>query len=455
MATLTKVATANLPSWGRAWSRPSRYKVAYGGRGSGKTWFIATRLLLHGLERPIRVACMRETQKSIAESCKQTLEEVINLYGLKDEYRITNENIDGRNGTHFLFRGMNTATKDAVYGLESIDYCWFEEAHKMSLSSFEIMRNTIRKDKSEIWFSFNPRYRSDPVYREFVVQRHPDSIVSKVNFHKNPWFPEVLEGERLHCLDVTPERYAHIWLGEPDDEGADRLVLPYQLIIKCVDAHKKLGLTESDLDGRLHAGLDVADTGVDRNALVMRRGPLIVSAEQWTAPTLGVTTRRAHSICSERAVQRLYYDAGGVGGGVRSHLQDIGKRPYFAEPVQFGGEVTGGDFEFSHRVKNRDFFARRNSQLAWALKLRALRTEQLLTDENGTSEVQPDKCLFIDSRIRDLDTFLTQLAQPWWDENPTGKVIIDKQPEDAPSPDLYDAAVLAFAWDSRDGLRSR
>ena len=445
-------SSAHLPEWGQRFLRPARYKVAYGGRGSGKTWLVAALLLLFGYERRIRVVCVREVQKTLQESAKRTLEVWVEKLGLQHHYNIQREYIIGRNGTSFFFRGMSTTTEEQARGWEDVDYAWFEEAQRMSQRSFEILRPTIRKDGSEIWFTFNPRYRSDPVYRMFVVREPDNAVVQKVNYDMNHWFPSVLEEERLDCLKYEPERYAHIWLGETDDEGEARLVLPFSLIEQCVDAHKRLGIRREDIDGRLDAGLDVADTGADRNALVMRRGPLVEHIEMWSAQTLGQTTRRADMQCRARGVRRLFYDAGGIGGGIRSHLHDMGERPYFADPVLFGDAVTGPDYEYSYEVSNRQFFARRSSQLAWALRLRAQRTQQLILEESG---VRPLDCLFIDGNLSGMNEYLTQLAQPIWDENPTGKLIIDKAPEEAKSPDLYDATALAFGWDSRDGLTAR
>ena len=217
------------------------------------------------------------------------------------------------------------------------------------------------------------------------------------------------------------------------------------MIQQCVDAHLKL----ETLSGRLDVGLDIADSGADRNALVARRGPLITHAERWTSQVLGQTARRADLYCREHGARALYYDVTGVGAGIRSYLTEMGPREYSARPINFDGAVAGPDRTYSYRVLNKDFFARRNSQLGWALRLRAQQTARLLEGE----AVDPERCLFIDGSIPRLEEYLAQLSQPEWDDSVTGKLVIDKAPEDAPSPDLCDATALAFAWDSRSGLR--
>ena len=444
--------TVSMPVWAAKLRRPARYKVMYGGRGGAKSWSVAAQLLLDAYDKPMRIVCAREVQKSIGESSKQLLDDWIKRFGMEGFFESRQQYIRGANGSYFFFRGMSQSyrTAEQAKSLEDVDRLWFEEAQTMSRRSWEIIRPTLRKQDSEIWLTFNPRYRSDPAYHDFVVRPFDDAVVINVNYDANPWFPQVLEQERLQCKRNEPERYSHVWLGQPDDEGEARLVLPFALIERCVDAHLKLKVPEEAFEGRYDVGLDVADTGVDKNAMIARRGPLVTYADTWSSQRLGQTARRADTFCREHGVRRMYYDVGGPGAGIRSYLLEMGERGYFAEPVNFGGEVTGKEREFSYRVLNKDFFMRRNSQLAWNLRLRAQRTARALDGD----DVNPEQCLFVDGRLGNLNEFLTQLAQPVWDENTSGRLVIDKTPEDAPSPDMYDATALAFAWDSRDGLRA-
>ncbi len=446
---LDRPARAQLPAWAKPLTRPARYKVLYGGRGSGKTWTTATLLVLRAAERPLRVACVREYQKSIHESAKRTIEDSIGRLGLGAHFEVQRDYIRGRNGSLFFFRGMSTSTEEAIRGWEAVDAVWVEEAQRMSQRSREILYPTIRKPGSELWFTFNPRYRSDPVWRDFCASsgRLENAVVLKVNHADNPWFPAELEAERLICQRDEPDRYAHIWLGECDDEGDARKVLPYAMLQACVDAWDRRG----DTKGMLHAGLDVADTGADLNALVARQGPCMLHVESWHGSSLGDTARRADRWCREHGASVLHYDAGGVGAGVRSHLRDMGQRPYSARPVNFGGKVTGEKTQYSRGATNADFFSRRNAQLAWALRLRAMMTRRFMDGE----DVNPEYCLFIDPKIPRLESFLAELGQPEWEEDASGRVKIEKCPDGAPSPDLYDAAILAFGVDSRYGLRLR
>ena len=460
------VTNVNLAPWAAPLLQPRRVKVVHGGRGSGKSWQVAILLLLIGMTKPIRWVCMREVQESIEQSSKQVLEDMIETFGWSSFWRVYRNRIEGNNGSRFTFRGMNTVTSRNVRSLEGIDGIWFEEAQYMSRMSAEILYPTIRKEGSELWFTFNPQYRQDAIWKDFCTdtRRARAALVIEVNYYDNPWFPPDLEEERLNDKEDQPDRYAHIWLGKPDDEGAVRKVLPYALIEACAEAWDKWIIPNKyQPKGRVDVGLDVADTGADRNALVARQGPVIWYAKSWVSPILGDTARTADLWCREHSVRRLYYDEGGIGAGIRSTLVELvrsqGKRPYRAEGVNFGGEVMGPEEEYSRDELNQDHFARRNSQLGWALHLRARRTQRLLDG----SPVRPEDCLFIDkSRVKHLDSFLGQLAQPEWKEDTSGRIVIDKQPKKqegsvarGDSPDLYDAAALAFAADSEYGLTVR
>lgn len=192
-----------------------RYKVYYGGRGGAKSWAFADTLLLKAIEKPLRVLCARELQVSIADSVHRLLSDRIESLGLSAFYQIQAKTITGLNGSEFLFKGLrHNATE--IKSTEGIDICWVEEAEKVSQASWEILIPTVRKEGSEIWVSFNPKNATDPTYKRFVMDPPPDSVVRKVSYQDNPFFPEVLELERLDLLRRDPEAYRHVWEGEFD-----------------------------------------------------------------------------------------------------------------------------------------------------------------------------------------------------------------------------------------------
>jgi phage terminase large subunit len=202
---------------------PARYKCAYGGRGSGKSWGFARALLLEGAQKPLRVLCTREVQKSLADSVHKLLSDQVEVMGLAGFYEVQQNIIRGKNGTEFTFAGLQQHTVDSIKSYEGVDRVWVEEAHAVSKKSWDVLLPTIRKPGSEIWVTFNPQLESDETYRRFVTTPPPDCVAVLMNYTDNPWFPDVLENERKHAqASMKPEEYGHIWEGKcmPAVQGA-------------------------------------------------------------------------------------------------------------------------------------------------------------------------------------------------------------------------------------------
>lgn len=194
--------------------KPMRYKVARGGRGSAKSWSFARALLIQGASKPLRVLCTREVQKSIRDSVYKLLCDQIETIGLGSFYEILATEIRGSNGTLFIFSGLADQTVESIKSFEGIDRVWCEEAQAISKRSWDILIPTIRKDDSEIWISYNPELDSDETHVRFTLDPPDDCISVLVNYSDNPWFPQVLELERLRCKKSDPEGYDNIWEGK-------------------------------------------------------------------------------------------------------------------------------------------------------------------------------------------------------------------------------------------------
>jgi len=193
---------------------PKRYKVFHGGRGGAKSWGCARALLILGASKPLRILCARETQKSIKDSVHQLLKDQIIALGLESFYTVTNTEIRGKNGTQFGFEGLRHNISN-LKSWEGADICWVEEAHTVTRSSWNILIPTIRKEGSEIWITFNPELEEDETYQRFVVDPPKDSFVCKITYKDNPWFPQVLELERLALKEKDPIAYDNVWEGNP------------------------------------------------------------------------------------------------------------------------------------------------------------------------------------------------------------------------------------------------
>jgi phage terminase large subunit len=192
---------------------PVRYRAAHGGRGSAKSHSFAQALILKAAERPLRIGCYREIQKSIRDSVKRLLDDKIRATGLQSFYESTDSEIRGPNGSLFIFNGLKT-NPDAVKSTEGLDIAAVFEANKVSQRSWDLLIPTVRKAGSEIWAEWNPEFETDPVDQMFRGKESPPgSIVRQVNWTENPFFPEELRKLKDWHLRTDPEKYEHVWMG--------------------------------------------------------------------------------------------------------------------------------------------------------------------------------------------------------------------------------------------------
>lgn len=194
---------------------PSRYKGAYGGRGSGKSHFFAELCVEEHVATPgLRTVCIREVLKSLKQSAKLLIEDKIQSLNVGHMFDVQKDKIIAPGNGLIIFEGMQDHNAESIKSLEGFDRCWVEEAQTLSERSLSMLRPTIRKDGSELWFSWNPRRKQDAVDAFLRGSKLDDAVLVKANWRDNPWFPEVLEDERQVDLERYPERYDHIWEGD-------------------------------------------------------------------------------------------------------------------------------------------------------------------------------------------------------------------------------------------------
>lgn len=195
--------------------QPARYKGAKGGRGSGKSHDRAEALVERCILHPgTRWACIREVQKSLEQSVKRLLEDKMDKLGVRHMFGIKQYEIETPGGGIIIFQGMQNHTADSIKSLEGFDGAWVEEAQSLSQRSLDLLRPTIRKEGSEIWFTWNPNLETDPVDVLLCGDNPPPgAIVVTANYMDNPWFPDVLKAEMEYDRKRDPDKYAHVWLG--------------------------------------------------------------------------------------------------------------------------------------------------------------------------------------------------------------------------------------------------
>ncbi|WP_414488380.1 PBSX family phage terminase large subunit [Stenotrophomonas maltophilia] len=204
--------------------QPYRYKVAHGGRGSGKSWGFARALLVLAAQTKLRVLCTREVQKSIKDSVHKLLADQIESMGLGSVYTVEQARIYNALGSEFIFAGLSDQTAESIKSYEGVDIVWVEEARNVSDRSWQILIPTIRKLGSEIWVTFNPELDTDATYVRFVANPPTNGYVVQMNHEDNPWFKDTeLVQERLDDQRTLKDtEYAWKWLGrcKPAIEGA-------------------------------------------------------------------------------------------------------------------------------------------------------------------------------------------------------------------------------------------
>ena len=446
--------TFDLPEWCEPFFQHHKYKCAYGGRSSSKTWTFAALLILDSMQKTLNCMCCRAIQNSINVSAKPALEGAIRRLKVGKYFRVQEHHIRCLlTGSRFYFQGLENR-REAIRGWENIHRTWIEEAQHITHETAKILiPQVFRADGAELWVTWNPDDRTNWSWERFIEKPRATDLTRLVNYTDNPFLPEAVKEEIEECQREDPDLFVHVWLGEPDDGSGDTKVLPYKMIRKCVEAYEQGLAPVYDKAPVTDAGLDLADGGVDKNCLTIRQGPILKHLDLWPTETVGhlaPTARRAHEQCVEHDVWRLYYDAATpiMGDFVRLNPS------YSVRPVSFGGKVGGKNRLYEPRRSNDATFSRRNIQMGYALRLRAQRTVRLLAGE----DVDPVECLFIDPKIPQLERLLAELSRPIRRVNPTtGKLEIDKRggDENAKSPDRFDSACLSFARDSDAGIRAR
>lgn len=269
---------------------PARYKGAHGGRGSGKSHFFADGVVEAHIATPgERTVCVREVQRSLKESVKRLVEDKIIARKVGPYFNVLHDRIETPGDGIILFQGMADHTAESIKSLEGFNRAYCEEAQTLSTRSLELLRPTIRQPDSELWFSWNPRSASDPVDMLLRGEHPPDNaVVVQANYNDNPFFPEVLEQERLYDLEHNRERYAHIWEGayEPRAIGAiwDRATINEHRRAQAPDLERIVIAVDpavSAEDGSNEHGIIVCAMGADKRGYVLEDASLVGAPRQW------------------------------------------------------------------------------------------------------------------------------------------------------------------------------
>ncbi|WP_225747907.1 PBSX family phage terminase large subunit [Eikenella sp. Marseille-P7795] len=423
--------------------RKARYKVLYGGRGSGKSYFLAELAVEVSRRIGTVILCTREFQGSLGDSVYQLLIETIDRLGYADEFDILKSTITHKGtGAKFVFYGIkNNVTK--IKSIQGVGVCWVEEAEAVTKNSWDVLIPSIRGDKNaEIWISFNPKNILDDTYQRFIVHPPKDSIVLKANYDINPHFADTpLLADMLECKERDEDLYRHIWLGEPVADSELAIIKP-SWIEAAIDAHEKLGFSAA---GRRILGFDVADEGDDANATVLRHGSVVTDMQQWRGQDVIYSADKVYLYAQEQNIDRIVYDNIGVGAGVKAQFR---RKNGKVQTLGFnaGGAVYKPDAKYTDDKKNRDMFSNIKAQAWWMVRDRFYKTWRAVHHGDSYPE---DQLISLSGSLHELEYLTAELSRPQVDYDQNGRVKAeskkDMKKRGIPSPNRADALVMAFA----------
>lgn len=431
--------------------QPMRYKGAWGGRGSGKSNTMAEMVVLRMLEdKDAFIVCIREVQKSLALSAKKLIESKIEQWKIGHLFEVQQTIIKRLGGKGVcVFMGMQDHTAESVKSLEGADVAWCEEAQSLSERSLGLLRPTIRKEGSEIWFSWNPRHRTDAVERLLRPRtgKRDDALVLRANYTDNPHLPETLRKEAEDAKSQEPDSYGHVWLGQYEEAGS-KVVIPALWVESAVGLCQRLGIEPT---GKRYSALDVAgaEEGGDENAQAIRHGIELQWIDKWNGLDTSLSTHRAVKAMLERGALEGYYDSAGVGEGVTGEWGAMGRRNECPEGMTMtawngGAKVLDPDQRIEpdnpRSPLNKDQYGNLKAQAWMALRRRFENAHKAATGR----EYDPEMLISLPEDLPYLAQLQDELSQPQQKTSGTGKIIVDKAPDGAKSPNLADAVCMCF-----------
>lgn len=330
--------------------------------------------------------------------------------------------------------------------------------------------NIGRGDRASIYFTDEEAFLERPALVEASLSQTTNCRVSisTPNGMANP-FAQKRWGGKIEVFSFhwrSDPRKDEAWYAKQVDEldpvtlaqevdldysaSVEGVLIPSAWVQSAIDAHLKLNIP---ITGETRAALDVADEGIDTNALAVGKGILLSGLYEWSGKGEDIyrTTQRAFGYCDEADARFMLYDADGLGAGVRGDARVINEsRPGRAIAIVAFRGSGAVDRPESQDVKgrlNQDFFANAKAQAWWSLRLRFERTHRAIQEltKGVYPQFNPDDLIAIDGRLPLLGKLQQELSQPTYSLNGVGKVIVDKKPDGTKSPNLADSVMIRYS----------
>lgn len=309
---------------------PAPYKITFGGRGSGKSWSIASLLMQELSAEKHNLVCCREIQKSLDDSVYKLCVETIKRLRLGG-WNVLRDVLENENGSRVIFRGLkDLRAGNAIKSLEGYDRAWIEEAQSVSAESLQMLIPTIRMNGSEIWASYNPNTEEDAIES---LKLREGAVAIKCNWNDNPWFTEKLAKDREADYKFNPDMARHIWEGE-------YLAQAENAVMGRIAVHEAMQREVSD-EGDYQLACDVARFGDDSTVIGLRKGLKLKSLEELKGKSLVEICDRIEIVAGKNKSMKMKIDETGVGGGVVDILKSRGYREVIG--INFGSKPQDAD----------------------------------------------------------------------------------------------------------------
>ena len=449
-----------------------RYKIVIGGRGSAKSMSIGDLCLKDSQVEGLKIGCFREYMNSIEDSVHSLLKEEISRLGLEG-FNVGNTSITNSFGGEFKFRGL-ARNADAMKSMHGFKRFWVEEAQVVSKSSLTTLTPTLRTEGSEIWMSANPMSSADPFSQRFVVPYEHElntkgiyiddmHLIIVSNYMDNPFFPDVMEQERLFDLEnLSQAEYEHIWLGKFNDtvEGA---IIPVEWFNTAIDAHEKLGWKAKGATITTHDPSDETARGKnDPAGLCVRHGSVIIDIQIKDDGDVNEKCDWATMWAMKYESDIFRWDCDGLGSGLKRQVSTAldGKR---MDIEMFKGsegpDDPDGVYQPDERIDrinaktNAQTFRNKRAQYYWMLRDRFYRTHLAVTKGEYFN---PDDLISISSEIDCIDQLRAEVCRIPKKYNANGLIQIMSKEDMArlkppiPSPNMADSLMMSMRGHTRN-----
>lgn len=310
--------------------KPAPYKLAFGGRGSGKSWGFVSLLSQKLTEEPHRLLCCRELQNSLSESSYRLFVDTITRLELKG-WNILKDTLENVNGSKIIFRGLkDLRAGNAIKSLEGYDLAFLEEAQSISKESLQLLLPTIRANGSEIWCCFNPNTEEDPIN---MLKERPGAVCVECNWDSNPWFTEKLRREMEADFKADPDLAEHIWNGKYLKQ-ADNAVMSRTAVREAMNR-------SIEAEGDYEIAADIARYGSDSTVITMRKGLVMTDLKELKNKSLIETADAIETMAGRRRDMKIKIDETGVGSGVVDIMRARGYKNVIG--INFGANAQDKD----------------------------------------------------------------------------------------------------------------